>query len=147
MRIIPTKPEYFDLLELRDNERADLERDPASIDKALSLIGISNSCTLLYNGVVLAIMGYYELWPGVIEVWVLPSKHIPKYARPYLRIVKRYINGISEHCNAHRLQTSAISDALHDRWMSYLGFESEGVMRKYTATGTDYTMWARLKKD
>jgi len=146
MRILPTKPEYFDLLELRDEEKPDLENDPTSRNKAISLIGISNSCTLLYNGVVLAIMGYYELWPGVIEVWVFPSKYIPQYARPYLRVVRRYIEGIFAHCNAHRLQTSSIDNEMHTRWMGFLGFKSEGVMERYTTTGQNYRMWARIKE-
>lgn len=144
MKIIPAKPEHFELLDLRDVEADELGADSAGLEKALALVDISTAATISYNGCVLAIMGYYQLWPGVLEVWVLPSKYVQNHAVPYLRTVRRYIEGLSKLPGVHRLQTSAVDDSLHEGWMRFLGFQCEGLLRSYSSNKVDYAMWGRL---
>lgn len=108
------------------------------------MVDSSFCATIVRGSTIIAIMGFYELWPGTIEVWVLPSIHIPEYAKSYLRHVKRYINNIKKTFKPHRMQTMAINDELHDKWMGFLGFKKEGIIEKYSADKVDYAMWALI---
>jgi hypothetical protein len=41
-----------------------------------------------------------------------------------------------------RFQTVAVDDNLHNRWLSFIGFEVEGLMKEYSVDGEDYKLWA-----
>jgi hypothetical protein len=147
MKLIPAAPAHFDLLELRDQERISMEFDPQSGLKAKQLIDISIASTMIYQGTILCILGYYEIWPGVLNVWIFPSIYVVDHATVYLRTVKKYIDALFEMEHIHRIQSNAISDALHADWMRFLGFENEGKLRKYTADKVNYNCWAMIKED
>lgn len=144
-KIIPGKFEHFEFLELREQEQKTFNYDETSLAKIKAMVDCSISGTFIHDGVMLAIMGYYELWPGVVEVWVFPSKHIPKYKFTYLKCVKQYIHSLFDGLPIHRMQTSAINDKLHEAWMDFLGFKKEGTMERYSADKIDYAIWARTK--
>jgi hypothetical protein len=76
MKSIPAKKEHFELLDLRDIETDTLAMDDHGLEKCKALVDISIALTMVHKGIVLGIMGYYQLWPGVLEVWILPSKYI-----------------------------------------------------------------------
>lgn len=142
MKLVPAHPAHFDLLDLREQEHESFALDPQSGVNIESLINISISSTMMYNGVVLAILGFYQLFPGVLNVWILPSTHIHDNTFRYLRSVRKYVESLKRDIPCHRIQSLAISDEMHDRWMSFLGFEKEGVLKKYSADKVDYTYWA-----
>lgn len=143
MRAIPSKQDHFDLLELRGIEANLLESFEGG--KAKALLGMSIANTLMQDGRVIAIVGFYELWPGVYELWALPSKYIYMYPTQYVRHMRYYVNCIFDNFGAHRLQTSSIADLVHDRWMACLGFECEGILRKYGPDMVDYKQWSLIK--
>ena len=67
-----------------------------------------------------------------------------QYSIGFAKCIKRALNsGIFE--TYHRIQIQAMDDDLHNRWLKFLGFELEGVFKKYDAQGNDYKMWARVK--
>ncbi len=138
---IPGKFEHFDLLELRPEEKRMLEADPQGLQKVRLLIEGSHCATLVYNGIILCMFGFYELWPGVIEVWVYPSIYTAENPIPFLKACRRYVNGIVKDLKPHRLQSNSISNELHQRWMTFCGFTKTGIMHKYTADQVDYDMW------
>lgn len=103
-----------------------------------------NAGTIIYDGRILAVMGYLELWPGVCEVYVLPSKYLPEYPAAFARCIRRTLySGIFDRF--HRIQIQAQDDKLHNRWIKFLGFECEGTFKKYDSLGNDFKMWARVK--
>jgi hypothetical protein len=145
MQALSGEVEHFQYLDLRDSEIRSLAADPRSEEKIKALISASTYATLIVEDKIIAIIGYYELWPGVIEVWVFPSIHIPDHAVSYLRCAKRYTKSLWRDLPIHRMQTSAINDELHEKWLTFLGFEKEGIMKSYTADGQDYGLWSITK--
>ena len=141
----PFDAAHFDLLELRSNEAARFELDPENKAKiqALALAGVG--ATMMYDGRILAIIGYYELWSGCYEIWVLPSVYIPQYAIVYLRTMRRYLSLIEADLKPKRIQTSSLADDLHNDWMHSLGFtlETPNGMKHYSITGETFNMWSR----
>ena len=128
MKYITAKPEHFELLELRDQEKNYCLCDPASGAKIQATIENSIATTMVHDGRIICIMGFYELWPGVINIWLFPSIYAPKHPIPFLRSVKRCVNRIKEDMKPHRVQTLSIQDELHINWMTFLGFKPEGVL-------------------
>ncbi len=77
------------------------------------------------------------------EIWLLPSVYLPQKPLLLARETRKWLEGIREDLGLERMETLCISDTLHDRWMTFLQFECEGVKRKYYK-GKDYKMWGRI---
>lgn len=135
---------HLDGFEMRPSEAERLALDPGARMKLEALAKYGDGGTLFRNGVAIGILGFYEMWPGVFEVWAFPSVHVERYPMLYLRTAKRYIALIETTFKPHRLQTTSIADDLHDRWMEFLGFHCEGNLEKYSVNQQDYRMWAKL---
>lgn len=142
--IIPFKLDHLECMELREYERLQLEFDPSAASKMAALATYGLGGTIIWDGRILGVIGYLEMWPGVYEVWAFPSVWVERYATVYLRTVKQYIKVIEAEHPIHRLQSAAISDELHDKWMSFLGFTEEGVLRQYGYDKKDFKQWARI---
>lgn len=142
--LLPSHPEHLKMFDLRSEEAASMGAMDSQ-EAILALITRDTSATLVEDGRILAIIGFTDLWPGVIEVWVLPSVYANLYPRKFLRGIKRQLDGLIEGLQPHRIQTMAIADVKHDKWMRFMGFEDEGLRRKYTADQVDYRSWAIVR--
>ena len=144
-RIVPFQVEHLEVFNMRESDAKRLAMDPRTADKMIALANMHTGGTLFYDGRIVGIFGYYEMWPGVIELWAFPSVYAKRYAMIYLRSVKRYLNGIVESFKPHRVQTCALADELHDEWMKFLGLECEiDILRQYSADKQDYRMWSKI---
>ncbi len=143
MKTIIAKPDHFDLLEFREEEAVLV--DQFGLDKAKAMLSIGVSNTLIHDGKVLAIVGAYTLWPGVLEVWVVPSRYVTQYSLTYLKSIKKYVKTLQDGFQPHRMQTQSLNNELHDRWMGFLGFTKEGIMRKFGTDKQDYALWSIVK--
>lgn len=132
-------PAHLDVMDVRDYELDLLGRD------ILAQMADTGQCvTLMIDGVLMAILGYFILRRGVLEVWVIPSKRIKQNAFLYIRFVKRYLEIAARNLGVHRIQTASPANAETDRWMRILGFNLEGTLKQYTTDKQDYRMWARI---
>ncbi len=61
-----------------------------------------------------------------------------------MKNIRWFLEQIASIIKVHRVQTTSLADALHDRFMESLGFECEGVLRQFTDLKEDYKAWARL---
>jgi len=144
----------FDMykFEPKDIKKMDIRGDEAlgfmTMDKidarieALSEIG--ESWTVVIDDEILFCAGYYELWSGVAECWILPSKNVRALVGTFVHIINSFFREKIEKTNIHRLQTVAKNDSLHARWMEYLKFKNEGTMKRYSHDKQDYCMYARF---
>lgn len=101
--------------------------------------------TLFEEDVVLGIGGVHNIWNGVGEAWLLLGKEA--FARP--RTVARHTVNMFDHMQEEykyqRIQASiAVKDAKAKRFAEWLGFQNEGIMRKYGPDGSDYYRYARV---
>lgn len=143
-KIIPFKVEHIEVMDIREyelNTAFALE----SVQSALKIFEQGKTAgTIVYNGRVIAIIGLQRLWPGVCELWVIPSRHIKENAVPFARTLRKALcSGILN--SYHRVQIHALDDDLHNRFMRFLGFEKEGTLRKYDSLGKDMNIWARIQ--
>lgn len=143
-KIIPFKVEHIETMEIRDYE-LQTTFQLANIQVGLKIFEERKTAgTIVCDGRVIAVMGFHELWPGVCELWVIPSKYLSEYALSFARTIRRAINtGILD--NFHRVQIQAKDDELHNRWLKFLHFEKEGTLKKYDTLKNNYNIWARVK--
>lgn len=136
---------HLENIDLREREEKILGGIDAIRQRFMLLDKTSIALTILHGEKVLGVIGVLNMWPGVGEVWVVPSKHIEKHGLMFAKKVKKQLELLEEVHNYHRLQVIAVQDKLHNRWLSWLGFCPEGIMRRYSAQKEDYGMWARVK--
>lgn len=143
-KVIPFKKEHIECMEIRDYEMQTVVNTP-NFQTAIQIWEQNrNAGTIIHDGRILAVMGYLELWPGVCEVYVLPSRYLHEYPAAFTRCIKRTLDsGIFN--SFHRVQIQAQDDKLHNRWVKFLGFTLEGTFKKYDPLGNDFNMWARVK--
>lgn len=142
MRTIPFLREHLTLLEARDYEKMNVI--PYVNSALLTVMETSGwSYTLAKDGRIVTCIGAIQLWPGVWEVWQIPSIYVPKYMKSYCRTIEGILNMGVEKEKAWRLQTHSPADELHDRWMKFIGFECEGTLKEYSRNKIDHRIWAR----
>jgi hypothetical protein len=149
VKVVRFHPNHLEVMDVREMDAALFGsfKTKEGFDRIKSFGDTSiQAATFHYDGRILFIAGFFQLWPGVYEVWLLPSKHIGTAPRSFARLIRRYIDRIWEDFKAHRIQTTSFHDAFHARWMEFLGFESEGVLRKFTQDQRDMVQYSRIKK-
>lgn len=100
--------------------------------------------TVVLDGRILFCAGFCPLWPGVFELWMIPSVYAKTAPVFFARTIRRYIDRIAIDFAAHRLQTTSFDDPFHRRWMTWLGFQPEGVLRQFTQDKRDMVQFGRI---
>ena len=101
--------------------------------------------TLFEEDVVLGIGGVHNIWQGVGEAWLLLGKEA--FARPttVARHTCNMFDHMQEEYEYQRIQASiSVKDANAKRFAEWLGFQNEGIMKKYGPDGSDYYRYARV---
>jgi len=104
--------------------------------------------SVLKNRKPIAVFGTVNIWHGVEEAWFLLEEQFRKY--PYLmtRMGKLFIRLKFQDDSLHRLQiTVRCDDNRAVKWAECLGFQTEGVMRKYGPDGADFYIMSITKEN
>ena len=145
LRRIDFEIKHIDLMEMREDEAIGIMQMDNIYEKISSAAQVSKECsTFTADGKIICCAGYYELWDGVVEVWIIPSVHVSDYVRSFARVFRDAVDSLINEKGYHRVQTSCANDALHHRWMKWLKMEPEGIMRNYTSYKEDYCMFSRI---
>lgn len=144
--IIPFNAEHLEVAKIRNHELSGILSVPQMKDRLKYLTDCGEAMTLMYDGRIITFSGFYIIWPGVAEVWNIPTIYLPQHARMFARKIKGYLTAIAETFNLHRMQTAAPDNELHERWLTWIGFTKEGTMPQYTFKKETYCMWGRLFK-
>jgi RimJ/RimL family protein N-acetyltransferase len=140
------KPEHLEVADIRPLESNGILNLPETQTRLEKLSQIGDATTLIYDGRIIGFTGFLEIWPGVAEIWLIPTIYIQTASLTVARLLKNYVKVLAKTFKLHRLQTVAPDDELHNRWMSWLGFQEEGLLRQYSQFKMDYKQWARVYK-
>ena len=130
----------------RDDDLIDM--DMRKHEAALPLSMVSAMChaarmwTLRINGEVMLCGGdmEYPMNAGHYHIFLIPSVNLNKHSMVIAKLVKKWFHELIGSDGFIRAETIAFPDDLHNRWLSFLGMEKEGYVRK--AFGTkDYELW------
>ena len=101
--------------------------------------------TALVHGKPVAMFGCIILWTGVAEMWSIISDDARRYPKQLTLVAKGFSDIVAQSLSLHRLQLTVRSDEPRAlRWAEYLGFEIEGLMKKYSPDGADTYILARV---
>lgn len=145
IRLIPFHPKHVEVMDVRDLEvmgiltLEDMDERFERLSETCVEVG-----TFMHDGRVLCCAGYSLLWPGVADVWILPSRHIYRVPISFSKLMRKHLDAIVKKHKLHRMQTASPDDAFHARWMRWLGFDNKEIMRQYTHDKKDYRMWERI---
>lgn len=140
IEIVAFRPEHLTRLRLQATQAS--AQSLLTIDhgeQIASCRGIARSAML--DGEPLACAGLIELWQGRAYAWA----YIAEHAKNHFKAVHRAVNSALTASNWRRIEMAVdVRDPGAKRWASHLGFEFEGVARKWTTDGRDVEIWARV---
>lgn len=139
---VPFQEKHLYEIELRELERA--HTTPEMLASYLTL-PTSGAVTMVCSEGIVAVTGFWEVNPGVIQVYVLPSVLVPQVPVQFIRKIKSRLNSIIDSKKAHRAQTFSVATPESDRYMGLMGFTCEGTLRKWTHDKLDYRVWAIVR--
>jgi len=98
--------------------------------------------TGIVNGHIIAAAGFIPMWDGVAECWFIGSDRIQTRIKSVLKTTKQIINEVSYK----RLHSNVRADWMKAiRFAEVLGFEKEGLMKKFGPEGSDYLVMGKVK--
>ena len=103
---------------------------------------------ILPSGEILAAAGISIQYPGVGDAWAAPSGLVSEYPLLYARTIRRFFAKIVKEHSLRRVQT--VVDPRYPsflRWIDWLGFEVEGIMRRASFDGTDLFLYAKVSEN
>ena len=105
----------------------------------------SEAYSVFVNGGLLFSGGVYMLREGFGEAWLLCSGLVYIYPLTVYRVASRLLNKIIEECNLYRVQATPRTNwSTGYRFVEKLGFQREGVLRKYGLHQEDCYMYGRV---
>ena len=142
-KMIVYKSDHFDLLEIRERELRSIGIIKNGKER-MDLLSQTGSCfTMIFNGKILGVVGWLEFWPGMCELFVLPTIYLPEAGVVFAKAMKKRLHSFEKIKKFQRIQVRSVKDKLHIRWLSWLGFNIEGTLKNYGVDGEDFLMWAR----
>jgi hypothetical protein len=143
MHIIPFKPAHLSrVAPQRAQEGVAGAIDRATADSlALSELAFSAA----EAGRIVGCAGIVPLWPGVGQAWAVLSDAALSHPVILTRAVQRELAHIETKLALRRVQATVAEDHVEGRrWLAWLGFEVEGLMRNYGPGGNgDYWLYGR----
>lgn len=109
----------------------------------LELGGIAK--TGLVDGEIVGVGGVVIYWEGVGEGWIILSKKVLNFKIEVVMCIKEMMEQVIVDCRLRRLQVTVRVDFPQaKKLVETLGFEQEGLMRKYLPDGTDCWIYAKI---
>jgi len=103
------------------------------------------SFTAISNNRPIVSAGMKMVWGKVAEGWVIGTDEMWKHPISVAKIIKRDFARIAKEQDIERIQTAVRKDFKTGiRFVEWLGFEREGLMKKWGFDGTDQYMYARI---
>jgi hypothetical protein len=144
------------MIEIREFQPSDafaIELRPEDTKRALyrdrkgwnDIVENSIAYTLLYNDEILCCGGVCIFREHFGEAWILCSCKVEKHSLVAIRATKMIIENIISTYGIYRVQASIRCDWKRARrFIEFLGFQKEGIMRRYGPDGKDYILYARI---
>lgn len=100
--------------------------------------------SITWHDTLLGVVGVDVIWTGVVTIGAVLTHHIYEHPVVFIRALRKLVSfGMIDH-GVHRVQMDVQTDyeAGH-KLAKALGFEAEGIMKKFGPSKKDYTLYAR----
>ena len=98
------------------------------------------------DGEIIGVAGIDVLWEGVGDIWLMLTPAIYSHMKDGYRAIRDGMKKLIDDNKMRRIQSHGRVDfpACHNLF-AHLGFEVEGLARKYTTDGVDCVLYAKVK--
>lgn len=143
--ILQFHPAHAEVAELTEYEARNFARVPETFQKLSELNRKSTQAiTIMHEGRIILMCGFITLWPGVCELWLIPTVYAKKFPILFSKAAKKFIEIMADTLKLHRMQALSVGDETHVKFMVFLGFEQEGILKQYSDIKEDFIQWGRL---
>jgi RimJ/RimL family protein N-acetyltransferase len=133
----PFKAEHLEYMRVQKGEPEEIAGIPG-VSSTLCSLGAKS--IIAEDGTVLGIIGLVPTLPGACEVFILASEDQGAHSIGFARGVLKELLEIKPKYRRIQAVTS-IDNLTHQRFIEWLGFVREGVLKKYGLKGNDMVMW------
>ena len=115
----------------------------------LDLIPLKDRAIAIHErGHCVGAYGLIEMWSGTARIWALFSESLLKDHATVLALHAKRDLKRGEQFGFHRLEATTGADhATGVEFLEWLGFEREGLMRRYTPSREDTYLYARVRDE
>lgn len=107
--------------------------------------GLTFAHTFTIDEKPVGIMGVTVLRAHIAELWAFLSDDVKKHPVAFHKQCKELLDTYFVELNVPRFQCYVLSDfCVGNRWLQILGFQREGLLRKFGADGKDYIVWSKV---
>lgn len=144
--VLPFQPtDIGEMVDIREFDKEAISGVPEFDERLEVYAKTGTAYTLRVDGQVVAVAGLIMHWRHVGELWAVTSSLVTKYPVAFHRAIKLGLEELIETHKLHRVEcTVLIGHKVSVKWLNRLGFEIEGIKRKYDPNGNDYFMMARI---
>lgn len=105
-----------------------------------------NNRTMLVNDNPVGMGGIVPMWDHVAFGWIIATDEINKYKKTFFSTIVRHFVWLIKEFDLHRIEANVLPDNVRSiEMLKRMGFENEGLMRKYDELGKDYYRLAWVK--
>ena len=145
MQLVPFVREH--LIDLAEKDRGNPGRQLIGEwrDMADKAIRPELSWSGVHNGHLVGCGGIIPIWPGLAECWLVGGWRLPSHKISAVRALTLTLARLVRENKLRRLQAIVRADwdqAI--RFVEFLRFEQEGLLRKYGPDGSDHYVYARI---
>lgn len=99
---------------------------------------LRKAVTIMDGDMPLAIFGAYRFTQGVHHIWALFSERVREKPVAFAKTCRNLQKFYDETSGAHRFQVD-VREGYYEgiRWAEFFGFSREGLMRSFTADGSN----------
>lgn len=135
-------------MRLREREALEYMGGVEAFKNKMELLDSTDHCSLMTlindQGLVAAVLGMNRKWPGCAEFWAYTTDFVEHEPIGFLRETKILFEELYSTYGLKRAEaTVAVSYDKSIEWLTWLGFEMEGRMKKYGFDFEDHYMMAR----
>lgn len=144
MKLVEFQFEHLELFDWREEEKR-MYNVGSDFVRALVNAEKGECYTAMHDGRILVIGGIIKLSAKTGYAFTMFSSHAEKAPIPAAKLVKRMFSRMVEDMGLHRITTYNLIEAVrHHKWCEWLGFEKEGIVRKFDDEGKDYVQYGMV---
>ena len=144
-QIVPLRFEHLPRMRFTEDSKEYMRYVPNYIDYIWDNSEDGWSWAAIGRGRVIAAFGIRMNWPGLAEMWMVPSEDLSKHAISLVRGARAVTDTALQDYGVRRLQICVkVENDSAFKFAKALHFEVESIMRKFGPEGVDYYMMARF---
>ena len=145
LRTVDFHPSHIHLMELTDYSRWFKQSVTGYTESLWAQAQNNPAFTLFYDDKPFLSFGFYELWGGVAEGWMVPSNRIERNPIVIGKAGRAVFYHIGPAMQLRRLQFTVRSSHLQAvRFAEFVKFKREATLKEYGPEGDDYHIYVRF---